>query len=171
MKIAQISSIYLSIPPKSHGGTERVVFDLCQHLTKRGHQVELFASGDSKIDCSLHSVLPVASTDERLLESLDHDARKIAPYLIKRLPLSRSKTFLDVGGGLGSFALACCRRFQHLQATVVEHPRVVPFARSGRRERTHGKKSPSACPRYSDASLAEGIRFGADLQRSPWTGT
>jgi len=91
MKIAQISSIYLSIPPKSHGGTERVVFDLCQHLTKRGHQVELFASGDSKIDCSLHSVLPVASTDERLLESLDHDARKIAPYLIKRLPLSRSR--------------------------------------------------------------------------------
>ena len=64
MKIAQISSIYLSIPPKSHGGTERVVFDLCQHLTKRGHQVELFASGDSKIDCSLHSVLPVASSDD-----------------------------------------------------------------------------------------------------------
>jgi glycosyltransferase involved in cell wall biosynthesis len=64
MKIAQISSIYLSIPPKTHGGTERVVFDLCQHLTKRGHQVELFASGDSKVDCSLQSVLPVASSDD-----------------------------------------------------------------------------------------------------------
>jgi glycosyltransferase involved in cell wall biosynthesis len=64
MKIAQISSIYLSIPPKTHGGTERVVFDLCQHLTKRGHQVELFASGDSKVDCSLESVLPLASSDD-----------------------------------------------------------------------------------------------------------
>ena len=64
MKIAQISSIYLSIPPKTHGGTERVVFDLCQHLTRRGHQVELFASGDSKIDSSLHAVLPVASSDD-----------------------------------------------------------------------------------------------------------
>jgi glycosyltransferase involved in cell wall biosynthesis len=64
MKIAQISSIYLSIPPKTHGGTERVVFDLCQHLTKRGHQVELFASGDSKVDCSLQAVLPVASSDD-----------------------------------------------------------------------------------------------------------
>jgi glycosyltransferase involved in cell wall biosynthesis len=61
MKIAQISSIYLSIPPKTHGGTERIVFDLCQHLTRRGHQVELFASGDSKVDCLLQSVLPVAS--------------------------------------------------------------------------------------------------------------
>lgn len=64
MNIAQISSIYLSIPPKTHGGTERIVFDLCQHLTRRGHQVELFASGDSKVDCLLHAVLPVASEDD-----------------------------------------------------------------------------------------------------------
>ena len=64
MKIAQISSVYLSIPPKTHGGTERIVFDLCQHLTKRGHKVELFASGDSQVDCSLQSVLPVASSDD-----------------------------------------------------------------------------------------------------------
>ncbi len=64
MKIAQISSVYLSIPPKTHGGTERIVFDLCQHLTERGHQVELFASGDSQVDCSLQSVLPVASSDD-----------------------------------------------------------------------------------------------------------
>jgi glycosyltransferase involved in cell wall biosynthesis len=64
MKIAQISSIYLSIPPKTHGGTERIVFDLCQGLTRRGNQVELFASGDSKIDCLVQSVLPVASEDD-----------------------------------------------------------------------------------------------------------
>lgn len=42
----------------------------------------------------------------------------------------RSKTLLDVGGGLGTFALACRRRFHHLRATVVEHPRVVSFLRS-----------------------------------------
>lgn len=64
MKIAQISSIYLSIPPKSHGGTERIVYALCQHLTRRGHQVELFASGDSEVDCPVHSVLSVASLDD-----------------------------------------------------------------------------------------------------------
>jgi glycosyltransferase involved in cell wall biosynthesis len=63
MKIAQISSIYLSIPPKTHGGTEQIVFELCQHLTKRGHQVELFASEDSNVDCPLQSVLPVATSD------------------------------------------------------------------------------------------------------------
>ncbi len=64
MKVAQISSIYLSIPPKTHGGTERIVFDLCQHLTRRGHQVELFASGDSKVNCPVQSVLSVASSDD-----------------------------------------------------------------------------------------------------------
>jgi precorrin-6B methylase 2 len=64
---------------------------------------------------------------ERVLQSLDHDARKIAPYLIERLPLTHSKTLLDVGGGLGSFTFACCRRFPHLRATIVEHPKVVRF--------------------------------------------
>ena len=64
---------------------------------------------------------------ERLLQSLDHDARKIAPYLMARLPLSRSETLLDVGGGLGSFSIACCRRFSHLRATVLEHPGVAGF--------------------------------------------
>jgi len=67
---------------------------------------------------------------ERLLRSLDHDARKIAPHLIARLPLSRAKTLLDVGGGLGTFALACCRRFSRLRATIVEHPKIVTLARA-----------------------------------------
>lgn len=64
MKIAQISSVYLSIPPRTHGGTERIVYSLCQRLTRRGHAVELFAAGDSKVDCPLNSVLPVASLDD-----------------------------------------------------------------------------------------------------------
>jgi glycosyltransferase involved in cell wall biosynthesis len=64
MKIAQISSVYLSIPPKTHGGTERIVYHLCRQLSRRGHQVELFSSGDSRVDCPLHSVLPVACQDD-----------------------------------------------------------------------------------------------------------
>jgi precorrin-6B methylase 2 len=66
---------------------------------------------------------------ERLLRSLDRDARKIAPFLVARLSLRNAQTLLDVGGGLGTFALACCRRFERLRATVVEHPRVVSLAR------------------------------------------
>ena len=69
---------------------------------------------------------------KRLLHSLDDDAREIAPYLIAKLPLSRSTTLLDVGGGLGTFSMAFCRRYPRLRATLLEHPRILPLARRAR---------------------------------------
>jgi glycosyltransferase involved in cell wall biosynthesis len=63
-KIAQITSIYVSVPPKTYGGTERIVYHLCRQLNRRGHQVGLFALGDSQAGCALHSVLPVAGQDD-----------------------------------------------------------------------------------------------------------
>ncbi len=62
MQIAQITSIYLSVPPRSHGGTELMVYHLVEGLAARGHRVELFASGDSKVSATLHSVLDVATS-------------------------------------------------------------------------------------------------------------
>jgi glycosyltransferase involved in cell wall biosynthesis len=47
MKIAQISPLYESVPPLGYGGTERVVAYLTDALLDQGHQVTLFASGDS----------------------------------------------------------------------------------------------------------------------------
>jgi cyclopropane fatty-acyl-phospholipid synthase-like methyltransferase len=65
----------------------------------------------------------------RLLEALHFDGQEIARHLVKKLPLSRAKTLLDIGGGLGTFSIAFCRRFSNLQATLVEHPRTVSLAR------------------------------------------
>ena len=47
MRIAQIAPLYESVPPKYYGGTERVVAHLSNELVRRGHEVVLFASGDS----------------------------------------------------------------------------------------------------------------------------
>src|SRR5437016_672250 len=47
MKIAQVSPLYESVPPKLYGGTERVVSWLTEELVRLGHEVTLFASGDS----------------------------------------------------------------------------------------------------------------------------
>src|SRR6202042_2829245 len=47
MKIAQIAPLMESVPPRLYGGTERVVSHLCEALVRKGHQVTLFASGDS----------------------------------------------------------------------------------------------------------------------------
>ena len=66
---------------------------------------------------------------QRLLHSLDLDAQEIAPYLIEKLPLSRSQTLLDVGGGLGSYSVAFCRHYPRLRVTLVEHPHVLPLVR------------------------------------------
>lgn len=59
MKIAQVSTIASRVPPKGHGGTERVVYALTEELVKRGHEVTLFASGDSLTSAKLDSVWPV----------------------------------------------------------------------------------------------------------------
>ena len=47
MRIAQVAPLYESVPPKYYGGTERVVSYLTEELVCQGHEVTLFASGDS----------------------------------------------------------------------------------------------------------------------------
>ena len=47
MRIAQVAPLYESVPPKLYGGTERVVSYLTEELVRQGHEVTLFASGDS----------------------------------------------------------------------------------------------------------------------------
>src|SRR3954465_9165654 len=47
MKIAQVAPLYESVPPRLYGGTERVVSYLTEELVRQGHEVTLFASGDS----------------------------------------------------------------------------------------------------------------------------
>ena len=47
MRIAQVAPLYESVPPTLYGGTERVVSYLTEELVKLGHEVTLFASGDS----------------------------------------------------------------------------------------------------------------------------
>jgi glycosyltransferase involved in cell wall biosynthesis len=58
MKIAQIAPLAERVPPKKYGGTERVIYNLTEELVKRGHQVTLFASGDSQTSAKLVSVYP-----------------------------------------------------------------------------------------------------------------
>jgi len=66
MKIAQVANIWQSIPPKGYGGTERVIYDLCQGLTKKGHQVILFASGDSKINDKISYIFKEKLLDKNI---------------------------------------------------------------------------------------------------------
>lgn len=64
LRIAQVASVAFSVPPKSHGGTEIAIDLLTRGLVARGHDVTLFASGDSRTTAKLHSVVPVATQDD-----------------------------------------------------------------------------------------------------------
>ena len=63
MRIAQVAPSVEAVPPKFYGGTERVVSWLTEELVKQGHDVTLFASGDSKTSAKL---VPVVEQGLRL---------------------------------------------------------------------------------------------------------
>lgn len=68
MKIALLAPIIESVPPKKYGGTERVVHALAEELVKKGHNVTLFASGDSVTSAKLISVYPRALREAKIKE-------------------------------------------------------------------------------------------------------
>src|SRR6516164_8353572 len=60
MQIAQIAPLTEAIPPKLYGGTERVISWLGDELVALGHDVVLFASGDSQTSAHLEACWPKA---------------------------------------------------------------------------------------------------------------
>src|SRR5262249_6090400 len=60
LRIAQVSPLYESVPSPLYGGTERVVSYLTEALARQGHQVTLFASGDSVTQAKLVAACPRA---------------------------------------------------------------------------------------------------------------
>jgi glycosyltransferase involved in cell wall biosynthesis len=76
MKIAQIAPLWESVPPRLYGGTERVVSYLTEELVRQGHEVTLFASGDSRTTACLR---PACSQALRLNTGL---VNRDAPILL-----------------------------------------------------------------------------------------
>jgi glycosyltransferase involved in cell wall biosynthesis len=72
MKIAMISTPFLTVPPREYGGTELVVYELVEGLTQRGHEVTLFATGDSTTSARLRSLYPTGQWPPHTLADLDH---------------------------------------------------------------------------------------------------
>ena len=75
MRIAQVAPLFISVPPKLYGGTERVVSYLTEELVAQGHEVTLFASGDSETRAKLVSVCPQALWVEHCADPQPHYKR------------------------------------------------------------------------------------------------
>lgn len=77
MRIAMIAPLAESVPPALYGGTERVVSALTEELVRRGHEVTLFASGDS---CTSGRLVPCVPRGLRLNPEIEDD---VAPTMIE----------------------------------------------------------------------------------------
>ncbi len=90
LRIAQLAPLAESVPPTRYGGTERVVSVITEELVRRGHEVSLFASGDSVTSARLVPIVPRALRSEPACTS--H-----LPYLIVQLEKAiRSARDFDV---------------------------------------------------------------------------
>jgi glycosyltransferase involved in cell wall biosynthesis len=85
MRIAQVAPLFESVPPQKYGGTERVVSYLTEELVRLGHEVTLFASGDSMTNARLVPVCPRALWK-------DPDCREVLPYQVRLI----ESVFADV---------------------------------------------------------------------------
>jgi glycosyltransferase involved in cell wall biosynthesis len=90
VRIAQISPLFEAVPPKLYGGTERIVSFLTEELVAMGHDVTLFASGDSTTSARLVSAWPCALR-------LDPTVRDMfAPHIMQLEMVARHASEFDV---------------------------------------------------------------------------
>ncbi|MBU3979309.1 glycosyltransferase family 4 protein [Patescibacteria group bacterium] len=96
MKIAIIAPVEESIPPQKYGGTEWIVYHIAHGLGKRGHEVDLFASGDSKKE-KYYNLIPITPACLRSIPEFIIDAkmRETAKLLsiAEALPLLKNKKY------------------------------------------------------------------------------
>jgi glycosyltransferase involved in cell wall biosynthesis len=90
MRIAQIAPLHEAVPPKLYGGTERVVSYLTEELVALGHQVTLFASGDSVTSACLHAVWPRSLRLDPAMRDV------IAPHMLMMEEVRRCVEDFDV---------------------------------------------------------------------------
>jgi glycosyltransferase involved in cell wall biosynthesis len=90
VRIAQVAPLYESCPPQLYGGTERVVSYLTEELVRQGHQVTLFASGDSQTRATLEAPC------KRALRLEDRCKDPLVYHLISLYRLARNAGAFDI---------------------------------------------------------------------------
>lgn len=90
MRIAQVAPLHESVPPRSYGGTERIVFFLTEELIKKGHEVTVYASGDSFTSAKL---IPTIAQSLRLNPCCKDI---LAPHILQLERLFQDNTAYDI---------------------------------------------------------------------------
>src|SRR5690606_16512829 len=78
MRIALVSTPFVAVPPRDYGGTELVVHELAEGLVAHGHDVVLYATGDSRTSARLEWLVPQALWPPDGLAAVNHCAWALA---------------------------------------------------------------------------------------------
>ncbi len=154
MRIAQVAPLYESVPPKLYGGTERVVSYLTEQLVAEGHDVTLFASGDSRTSARLISTHPRALRLDK--SAKDH----LAHHLVMLEEVFRRTEEFDV---------------MHFHVDYLHYP-LSRRARQAQLTTLHGRLDlPDLAPLYAEFAELPLVSI-SDAQREPlpdarWVGT
>ena len=156
MRIAQVAPLFEPVPPELYGGAERVVSYLTEELVRRGHEVTLFASGDSKTAGRLCGVVP---------RSLRLDPDSLDP------------SAFHVAGLAHAFALADEFDLIHCHVDYL----AFPFARAcpvpcvhtlhGRMDLSHWAELLAVFPDMHLVSISDYQRTPLESLRYDWAGT
>jgi glycosyltransferase involved in cell wall biosynthesis len=126
MRIAEVAPLFESVPPALYGGTERVVAYLTDELVAQGHDVTLFASGDSRTSATLVPVSPRALR-------LDPDCRDHLAWhvLMTELVAAQADLFDIIHFHIGFIHFPVMRRLGVAQVTTLhgrlDLPELVPL--------------------------------------------
>ena len=165
MKIAQIAPLAESVPPSLYGGTERVVSYLTEELVRLGHEVTLFASGDSRttarlVACAPHALRLDPGAGDALphhLVMLERVRRRAAEFDVLHfhtehlhLPLFRDtprRTVTTLHGRLDTPALpALYREFPQMPLVSISDSQRRPLAGANWIATVHHGLSADVCP-------------------------
>ncbi|OUL20544.1 glycosyltransferase family 4 protein [Nostoc sp. 106C] len=163
MKIAQVAPLWERVPPPTYGGIELVVSHLTDELVLRGHEVTLFASGDSQTLANLEAVYPQALR-------LDPNVKEYAVYEMLELSqvYQRSQEFDIIHSHVGISALSLAS----LVPTPTVHTLHGSFTKDNRKAFSHHKKQPyisiSDAQRQIDLNYFGTVYNGIKLEDYPF---
>jgi glycosyltransferase involved in cell wall biosynthesis len=130
MKIAQVAPLHESVPPRFYGGTERVVSYLTESLVQMGHEVTLYASGDSVTKAALR---PCCRSALRL--SRQSDANSLAEHLCQAERVFQEAGEFDVvHSHIDYLAFPLLRRMKTARVTTLHGRLDIPNLRNLYRE-------------------------------------
>jgi len=119
MRIALLAPLHESVPPKQYGGTERIVAYLADELVDKGHEVTLFASGDSSTKANLVSVVPRSlRLDSRCIDPVSHHLRMC------EMVYSRAREFDVIHSHIDYFNFSLARRCPNPPTITTLHGRL-----------------------------------------------